>query len=129
MATRLGNVAGSSGSYLLYRKVDAMGIQNTVTVNPTTVLTVGFGFNRFPNDTQDISNGFDQATLGFPSSYYLAADIQEGIPSHHDRGKLPSEPLSSVKAHRIPGPVAYFLAQLRGWCGKEPWKAQRQGGV
>ncbi|MDP9051372.1 MAG: carboxypeptidase-like regulatory domain-containing protein [Acidobacteriota bacterium] len=48
----LTNAAGSSGSYLLYRKVDAIGIQNTITVNPTTVLTVGFGFNRFPNDTQ-----------------------------------------------------------------------------
>ena len=68
----LENVAGSSGSYLLYRKVDAIGIQNTITVNPTTVLTVGFGFNRFPNDTQDISNGFDQTTLGFPSSYVSA---------------------------------------------------------
>jgi len=71
--------AGYSGSYLLYRKVDAVGIQNTVTVNPTTVLTVGFGFNRFPNDSQDISNGFDQATLGFPS-YYLAAQSKKAFP-------------------------------------------------
>lgn len=71
--------ASYSGSYLLYRKVDAIGIQNTVTVNPTTVLTVGFGFNRFPNNTLDISNGFDQSTLGFPS-YYLAAQSKKAFP-------------------------------------------------
>ncbi|WP_260704209.1 TonB-dependent receptor [Edaphobacter flagellatus] len=71
--------ASYSGSYLLYRKVDAVGIQNTVTVNPTTVLTVGFGFNRFPNNTLDISNGFDQSTLGFPS-YYINAQSKKAFP-------------------------------------------------
>lgn len=75
----LTTAAGYTGSYLLYRKVDAIGIQNTVTLNPTTVLTVGFGFNRFPNDTQDISKGFDQATLGFPSAY-VAAQSKKGFP-------------------------------------------------
>ena len=65
----LTSVAGSSSSYLLYRKVDAFGLQNTITLNPTTILTVGFGFNRFPNDTRDISNGFDQTTLGLPGPY------------------------------------------------------------
>jgi trimeric autotransporter adhesin len=38
-------------------------------LNPTTVLTAGFGFNRFPNNTIDLSNGFNQATLGLPTSY------------------------------------------------------------
>lgn len=71
--------AGYSGSYLLFRKVDAIGVQNTVTLTPTTVLTVGFGFNRFPNDTQDISKGFDQSTLGFPSTY-TAALSKTGFP-------------------------------------------------
>lgn len=71
--------AGYAGSYLLYRKVDAIGIQNTVTLNPTTILTVGFGFNRFPNNTEDISNGFDQSTLGFPGSY-TAAQSKKAFP-------------------------------------------------
>jgi trimeric autotransporter adhesin len=75
----LQTLASYSGSYLLYRKVDAVGIQNTLTLNPTTVLTVGFGFNRFPNNTQDISNGFDQSTLGFPS-YYTAAQSKKSFP-------------------------------------------------
>lgn len=75
----LQTAASYSGSYLLYRKVDAIGIQNTITLNPTTVLTVGFGFNRFPNDTKDISSGFDQTTLGFPS-YYTSAMSKKAFP-------------------------------------------------
>jgi len=66
----LQSIAGTGGvSYLLYRKVDAIQLNNTVLINPTTVLNVGFGFNRFPNNSLDTSSGFDQATLGFPASY------------------------------------------------------------
>lgn len=97
----LTNIAGSSGSYLLYRKVDAIGIQNTVTVNPTTVLTAGFGFNRFPNDTQDISKGFDQSTLGFPS-YYVAAQSKKSFPRITADSSLVNEGTSNS------GPVVFF---------------------
>lgn len=69
----LGSFAGTGGtSYLLYRKVDAFQENNTFTINPTTVATVAFGFNRFPNNTVDLSNGYDQSALGFPSSYVSA---------------------------------------------------------
>ena len=57
------------GSYLLYRKVDETGVNSTFTITPTTIAFVGFGFNRFPNNTLDLSQGFDQTTLGLPSSY------------------------------------------------------------
>ena len=97
----LTNLAGSSGSYLLYRKVDAIGIQNTITVNPTTVLTVGFGFNRFPNDTRDISNGFDQTTLGFPASY-VAAQSKKSFPRLTFDSSLTNEGTSNS------GPVVFF---------------------
>lgn len=93
--------AGSSSSYLLYRKVDATGIQNTITLTPTTVLTVGFGFNRFPNDTQDISKGFNQATLGLPSSY-LAALSKSGFPRITTDSGLTNEGTSNS------GPAKYF---------------------
>jgi hypothetical protein len=76
----LQSAAGSSSSYQLFRKVDAVGIQNTITVTPTTILTVGFGFNRFPNDTQDISKGFDQTSLGLPTSY-VSALAKTGFPA------------------------------------------------
>jgi hypothetical protein len=72
----LGTLPGgsSNGPYLLYRKVDATAINSTMTLNPTTVLTLRYGFNRFPNFTEGISYGFNPATLGFPASY--AASIQ-----------------------------------------------------
>ncbi len=97
----LQNFAGSSSSYLLYRKVDAFGIQNTITLNPTTVLTAGFGFNRFPNDTKDISVGFDQAKLGFPSNY-LAALSKTGFPAITGDAGLASQGTSNS------GPAVYF---------------------
>jgi hypothetical protein len=97
----LQNFAGSSSSYLLYRKVDAIGIQNTITLNPTTVLTAGFGFNRFPNDTQDISKGFDQSKLGFPSNY-LAALSKTGFPAIVGDSGLASQGTSNS------GPAVYF---------------------
>jgi hypothetical protein len=97
----LQNFAGSSSSYLLYRKVDAIGIQNTITINPTTVATVGFGFNRFPNDTQDISKGFNQATLGFPANY-VAALSKSGFPAITGDSGLASEGTSNS------GPAVYF---------------------
>lgn len=97
----LQNFAGSSSSYLLYRKVDAVGIQNTITVNPTTVVTVGFGFNRFPNDTQDISKGFNQASLGFPANY-VSALSKTGFPAITGDAGLTSEGTSNS------GPAVYF---------------------
>jgi hypothetical protein len=98
----LGNFAGSSSSYLLYRKVDAVGIQNTITLNPTTVATVGFGFNRFPNNTLDISNGYNQAVLGLPANY-LAALSKTGFPAIlGDGAGLSNEGTSNS------GPQVYF---------------------
>ncbi len=67
--TALGGLAGKTLSDVLYRKVDAIAQNNTITLNPTTVLTVGYGFNRFPNQYVDDLNGFNQATLGFPAAY------------------------------------------------------------
>lgn len=66
----LGSFAGTSGSYLLYRKVDAVTQNNTLTLSPTMVATVAFGFNRFPNNTLDLTSGYDQAAqLQFPAAY------------------------------------------------------------
>ena len=92
---------GSSSSYLLYRKVDAFGIQNTITVTPTTVLTVGFGFNRFPNDTQDISRSFNQSALAFPAAY-VGALSKTGFPRITTDSGLTNEGTSNS------GPAVYF---------------------
>jgi hypothetical protein len=49
--------------------VDATAVNNLFTVNPTTVVTVRYGFNRFPNYSYDVSQGFNLASLGFASSF------------------------------------------------------------
>ncbi len=70
----LGIVAGSTTSntpYLLYRHVDATAINAIMTPNATTVVTLRYGFNRFPNFTEGVSAaaGFNEASLGFPASF------------------------------------------------------------
>ncbi|RXH58255.1 TonB-dependent receptor [Granulicella sibirica] len=97
----LESLAGSSSSYLLYRKVDATSIQNTITINPTTLLTVGFGFNRFPNNTLDISNGFNQSSLGFPANYTSALTKAAFPQITTDAGLSPEGTANS-------GPAVYF---------------------
>lgn len=73
----LGTIAGSSGSYLLYRHVDATAINATVTANPTTIVTLRYGFNRFPNVYNAVSSGFDPAALGLPASYVNALTVKQ----------------------------------------------------
>jgi trimeric autotransporter adhesin len=52
----------------LLRRVDTTQLNNLFTINSTTVLTVRYGFNRFPNYSYDVSQGFDLGALGFPTS-------------------------------------------------------------
>ena len=68
---------GGSGSYLLYRHVDATAVNAIVSVNPTTVITARYGFNRFPNIYNYPSLGFDQTKLGLPASYVSQLQIAE----------------------------------------------------
>jgi hypothetical protein len=60
---------GAPTDHVLFRRVDAIAQNNTITLSPTTVLTLGYGFNRFPNNNIDLSNGYNQAALGLPTSY------------------------------------------------------------
>lgn len=57
-----------STANLLYRKVDAVNVTSVVTLSPTMILNAGWGFNRFPNQTNRIHTGYDQTQL-FPSAY------------------------------------------------------------
>jgi hypothetical protein len=68
----LGNPLGTlpgSYSYTYHRQVDAVQVNSTWVLNPTTVVTARYGNNRFPNLIAEVSQGFDPATLGFPGSY------------------------------------------------------------
>ena len=62
----------SPDQWRLLRRVDATQLNNLFTLNATTVLAVRYGFNRFPNYSYDVSQGFDLSSLGFPPSYVNA---------------------------------------------------------
>ncbi len=69
--------ASSSGSpYLLFRKVDATQVNSIMTPNPTTVVSLRYGFNRFPNVTSPINLGFNPSSLGLPANYTGAIQAQ-----------------------------------------------------
>ena len=58
----------SPDQWRLQRRVDATAINNVITLSPTTVLSVRYGFNRFPNYGYKASQGFNLASLGFPAA-------------------------------------------------------------
>jgi hypothetical protein len=59
------NLPSSPENWVLDRIVDATQINTTMSINPTTVLTLRYGFNRFPNDSYTRSLGFNLGSLGF----------------------------------------------------------------
>jgi hypothetical protein len=59
----------SPDQWRLLRRVDTTQFNNVLTLSPTTVLTVRYGFNRFPNYGYQVSQGFNLQSLGFPASY------------------------------------------------------------
>jgi hypothetical protein len=58
---------------VLTRYIDATAWNNTLTINHTTLLTVGYGYSRYYSTTPQYSNGFDQTSgfggTGFPAAY------------------------------------------------------------
>src|SRR5215472_18888190 len=62
----------SPDQWRLRRQVDATQFNNVMTLSPTTVLTVRYGFNRFPNTGYQVSQGFNLASLGFSPAYVAA---------------------------------------------------------
>ncbi len=55
----------SPDQWRLQRRVDSTQLNNLFTINATTVVTVRYGFNRFPNYSYDVSQGFDLNSLNF----------------------------------------------------------------
>jgi len=62
-----GSIA-TPGQTTIYRHVDSTQSNAVATLSPTTVLTVRFGYNRFPDYEPQFSKGFKLTQLGFPSS-------------------------------------------------------------
>ena len=57
------------GSWLLGRKVDATQVNSIFTPSATTVVSVRYGFNRFPNASTQRSMGYNLAGMGFASNF------------------------------------------------------------
>ena len=59
---------GTPGQTIIFRHVDAFQGNAVATLNSSTVLTVRFGQNRFPDYDPNLSSGFKLSQLGFPSA-------------------------------------------------------------
>jgi hypothetical protein len=59
----------------LDRRVDATNVSSTMTVNPTTVVTARYGFNRFPNYSFMKYQNVDLAALGFSPTFVANAPV------------------------------------------------------
>jgi hypothetical protein len=77
------NSISTQSGWRLLRRVDATALNNIFTVNPTTVLTVRYGYNRFPNFDYNSSQGFNVASLGMNPSFVnpAAAEFPQVIMS------------------------------------------------
>ena len=75
-----GSIA-TPGQTIIYRHVDATQANATATVNPTTVVTVRFGQNRFPDFDPNFSNGFRLTQLGFPAAVDALTPNYPAFPS------------------------------------------------
>ncbi len=59
----------TQSGWRLLRRVDATAVNSIFTINPTTVLTLRYGFNRFPNLDYNSSQGFNVASLGMNNNF------------------------------------------------------------
>ena len=102
------NPAESSGNNPLFRGNQAYALQVTHTINPTTVLEMRTGMDRYPNGGGDrtIANT-DPTSLGFSPTWFglvghFFPQINFGTPGYNqDGGSLPSYTASDVWNHAV----------------------------
>lgn len=69
------NLPTSPNQWRLDRRVDATNVSATATLNPTTVVTARYGFNRFPNYSFMKYQHMDLGALGFSPNFVNNASI------------------------------------------------------
>ncbi len=104
-----GNPASPS-NWVLDRRVDATQVNNTIVVNPSTVVTVRYGFNRFPNDSYTRGLGFNLGSLGFSPSV-VAAIPRPTFPNITYQNYYPGNTMGA------PGNNAYYVPYSRSFNG------------
>jgi len=74
----------SPGTFKGIRYFDSTAVNNNFTLNPTTLLTVGYGFNRLFTITPLYTTGFNSTTgfggVGFPASF-TSQQVSQTFPS------------------------------------------------
>jgi hypothetical protein len=112
----------SPENWVLDRKADAIQINNTVTVNSTTVLAVRYGFNRFPNDSYTRSRGFNLATLGF-SPAVVAAFSHPVFPPITFQNYYPGDQMGAAQNNSFYVPYSrQFVASIGKYIGRHSLK-------
>ena len=89
-----GSIA-TPGQTTIYRHVDATQANSVITINPTTVATVRFGYNRFPDYDPQFSKGFKLTQLGFPGSVDALTPGTPDFPSISSNTSLGSTDFTS----------------------------------
>ena len=107
---------GSPGQSLLVRHVDATQANTTLTPSPTLVVSLRWGFNRYPNVTYQLaSQGLDLTKLGFPSSLasQLPYDAFPAITMSSDMASYGAGGYSATHyySHSFSGSVSKFLGR------------------
>ncbi len=71
------NSDATQSGWRLLRRVDTTQLNNLFTINPTTVIALRYGFNRFPNFDYNSSQGFDVGSLGINSAFVASRAAAE----------------------------------------------------
>jgi trimeric autotransporter adhesin len=81
---RISNNISTPDQWRLQRRVDATQLNNLFTLNPTTTIAIRYGFNRFPNYSYDMSQGYDLNQLKFSPA--LVSQIPKSLSQFPDIG-------------------------------------------
>ena len=117
------SLPSSPENWVLDRRVDATQVNTTLTVNPTTVLAVRYGFNRFPNDSYTRSLGFNLASLGF-SPAVVSAIPRPTFPIVNFQNFYPGDQMGAVGNNGYYVPYSRnFVVSVSKYMGRHSLKA------
>jgi len=111
---------------VLTRYIDAVAVNNSIALNPTTLLTGGFGFSRYRSLVPQYSNGFNQANgfdgAGFPSGY--VSQLQsKSYPTIAFSGVTGVAGLGAANTAQTDQIMYSYVVGITRIIGKQTWKA------
>jgi hypothetical protein len=116
------SLASSPENWVLDRRVDATQVNTTLSVNPTTVLALRYGFNRFPNDSYTRSLGFNLGSLGF-SPTLVSSIPRPTFPIINYQNFYPGDQMGAVGNNAYYVPYSRnFVASIAKYMGRHSLK-------